>query len=64
MDRVYPQQFADDTELCGAVDTPEDSTKDMLEQWAQENLMRFNNARHEVCTWVMPTPTTNTSWRI
>lgn len=44
------------------VDTPEDSTKDMLEQWAQENLIRFDKTKCEVCTWVVPTPATSTSW--
>jgi len=32
------------------------------EQWAQEDLMRFNEAKCNVCTWVATTPTISASW--
>jgi len=46
-------KFADDTKLCSTVDTPEgwnaiQSDLHRLEQWDQENLMRFNKAKCKV----------------
>ena len=59
-------KFADDTKMCGAVETPEEQDViqrdlDRLKQWAQESIMRFSKAK---CTWIMAIPTTSTSRRM
>ncbi|PKU31522.1 rna-directed dna polymerase from mobile element jockey-like [Limosa lapponica baueri] len=62
-------KFADDTELCGTVDTLEgrDAIQrdlDVLEKWARANLMKLNQVRPSArsCTWVTAIPSTNTGW--
>ncbi|GAB0179247.1 importin-5 [Grus japonensis] len=41
-------KFADDTKLCGVVNTLEGRDLDRLERWARENLMKFNKAKCKV----------------
>jgi len=47
------RKFADDTKMCSGVNTPDgrDAIQmdlGRLEQWAQENLIRFNKSKCEV----------------
>jgi len=53
--------FADDTKMSTVVDIPErqDATQrdlDRFEQWTQENLTRFNKAKHKVLHLVKAHP--------
>ena len=64
-------KFADNTKLCGVVNTfkGQDAIQrdlDSLEQWYQENLMRFNSISPSArsCTWVEATPNTKISWEM
>ena len=58
--------FADDTKLCGLVNTPkgQDAIQRLLhklKKWAQEKLMWFNKCNATSCTWVVAIPTVSTS---
>mgnify|MGYP001857393022 FL=1 len=57
---------ADDTKLCGVIDTPkgQDAIQrdpDRLKQLAQVNIMRFNKSATS-CNWVVANSTITTSW--
>ena len=58
---------ANDTKLCGAVDTLEgrdviQKDLDRLERWARANLMKFNKAKCKVLHMGRAIPRTNTGW--
>jgi len=59
----------DDINLWGVVDVPVgwnaiQMDLDRLEQWAQENLMKFNTSRSKVLHLGCGNPTTSTSFRM
>jgi len=64
-------KFADDTKLCGAVNTLEgrgaiQRDHDRLERWACASLTKFNNVKScnssRSCPWVRAIPSTDTGW--
>ena len=62
-------KFVNNINLWGVADTPEEweaTQRDLekLDQWAQENLMRFNKPGAWSCIQVTSIPAINTSWEM
>ena len=64
---MHPNKLADDTKLCGAVNTLEGRDaiqRDLnrLESWARATILKFNKAECKVLHCVTANPGTTTGW--